>query len=296
MSGQASRITSLPLLAQGKMRDLHAVDERLLLMVASDRLSAFDVVMAQPLPGKGALLTRMSNFWFGKLASVCPNHLTGIDPEAVVAADERPLVRGRAAVVKRLRPILVEAVVRGFLAGSGWQEYQARGSVCGVPLPPGLRRFERLAQPIFTPVQKAPAGEHDRNITFAELERLVGADLARRIERASIALYLEASAHAQSRGILIADTKFEFGLDADGTLTLMDEVLTPDSSRFWPVQTYRAGVAAPGFDKQLLRDWLEQARVGGRPWDKRAPAPAVPQAVLEQTLAVYQEAFERLCS
>lgn len=289
-----AQLASLPLLTRGKVRDIYAVDESKLLMVASDRLSAFDVLMQQLLPGKGVLLTQMSNFWFGRLADLVPNHLTGIPAEEVVSARDRPLVQGRAVVVKRLKPIPIEAVVRGYLAGSGWQEYQVGGSVCGVQLPPGLREAEKLSQPIFTPVEKAPAGQHDRNITYAEMERRIGLDVAKRIRTASLALYGEASAHAESRGVLIADTKFEFGLDESGTLTLMDEVLTPDSSRFWPVEAHLPGRRPVGLDKQYMRDWLEQVHLHGKPWDKLPPAPALPSDVLDRTMALYQEAFRRV--
>ncbi len=293
-----SHLTSLPLLARGKVRDNYAVGDDRLRMVASDRLSAFDVIMGEPIPGKGVLLTRMALFWFDKLgpkgANLCPIHLTGEDPESVVAPAEREQVRGRSMLVKRLRPIPVEAVVRGYLAGSGWKEYQQTQSVCGVPLPPGLRNASRLPQPIFTPAAKAAVGEHDENITFDEMAARIGRDLAERIRDISIRLYQAASDYAASKGILIADTKFEFGLDADGTLTLMDEVLTPDSSRYWPAESYAEGSNPPSFDKQYLRDWLENARVDGRPWTKTPPAPRLPKEVIEQTAAKYREALARL--
>ena len=293
-----SRLHSLPLLARGKVRDNYAVGTDRLLMVASDRLSAFDVVMGQPIPGKGALLTQMALLWFGRLADIVPNHLTGEDPESVVAADERALVRGRAMLVKRLSPLPVEAVVRGYLAGSGWKEYAASGSVCGVALPPGLRNAERLPQPIFTPATKAEAGAHDENISFARMAETIGADLAGRVRDVSLRLYDRAARLARACGIIIADTKFEFGLDEQGTLTLMDEVLTPDSSRFWPEESYdsalREGRNPPSYDKQFVRDWLEQASVNGQPWNKRAPAPALPAEVIEQTAARYREALTRL--
>ena len=289
-----SNIKSLPLLARGKVRDNYAVGDDRLLMVASDRLSAFDVVMGEPIPGKGELLTRMALFWFGRLAHVVPHHLTGDDPESVVAADERAQVRGRSMLVKRLKPLPIEAVVRGYLAGSGWKEYQQSQSVCGVALPPGLVNAGKLPEPIFTPATKAEAGAHDENISFEQAATLIGRELAERVRTVSIRLYSEAAAYALTKGIVIADTKFEFGLDADGTLTLMDEVLTPDSSRYWPVESYREGGNPPSYDKQFVRDWLEAARVGGQPWDKRAPAPALPADVVARTAAKYREALERL--
>ena len=289
-----SSLHSLPLLARGKVRDNYAVGDDRLLMVASDRLSAFDVVLGEPIPGKGELLTRMALFWFARLGHIVPNHLTGEDPESVVAADERAQVRGRSMLVKRLKPLPIEAVVRGYLAGSGWKEYQQTQSVCGVVLPPGLKNASKLPQPIFTPATKAEAGDHDENISFDQAAQAIGADLATRVRDISIRLYSEAAAFALSKGIVIADTKFEFGLDADGTLTLMDEVLTPDSSRYWPQETYREGDNPPSFDKQFVRDWLEAARVNGQPWNKRAPAPALPDEVIEKTAAKYREALTRL--
>jgi phosphoribosylaminoimidazole-succinocarboxamide synthase len=285
---------SLPLLARGKVRDNYAVGEDRLLMVATDRISAFDVVLGEPIPGKGALLTRMALFWFDKLAGIVPNHLTGQAPESVVQPDEAAQVRGRAMLVKRLKPLPIEAVVRGYLAGSGWKEYQASRSVCGVALPAGLKNASRLPEPIFTPATKAEAGEHDENISFDAAAAAIGADLAGRVRDASIALYRRAAEYAATRGILIADTKFEFGLDADGTLTLMDEVLTPDSSRYWPVEGYVEGANPPSYDKQFVRDWLESVRVDGQPWNKRAPAPSMPADVAERTAAKYREAVERL--
>ena len=289
-----SSLHSLPLLARGKVRDNYAVGDDRLLMVASDRLSAFDVVMGEPIPGKGELLTRMALFWFARLGHIVPNHLTGDDPESVVAADERAQVRGRSMLVKRLKPLPIEAVVRGYLAGSGWKEYQETQSVCGVALPPGLKNAAKLPEPIFTPATKAEAGDHDENISFEQAAKVIGIDLATRVREISIRLYSEAAAHALTKGIVIADTKFEFGLDADGTLTLMDEVLTPDSSRYWPLETYREGDNPPSYDKQFVRDWLEAARVNGQPWNKRAPAPALPNEVIEKTAAKYREALTRL--
>ena len=289
-----SSLHSLPLLARGKVRDNYAVGDDRLLMVASDRLSAFDVVMGEPIPGKGELLTRVALFWFARLGHIVPNHLTGEDPESVVALDERAQVRGRAMLVKRLKPLPVEAVVRGYLAGSGWKEYQAGGEVCGVKLPPGLKNASQLPEPIFTPATKAEMGEHDENIDFERMVQIVGSDLAHRVREISIRLYREAAAFALTKGIIIADTKFEFGLAADGTLTLMDEVLTPDSSRYWPLESYREGDNPPSYDKQFVRDWLEAVRVDGAPWNKRAPAPALPPEVVDKTAAKYREALARL--
>jgi len=293
-----SALTSLPLLARGKVRDNYAVGDDRILMVASDRLSAFDVIMGEPIPGKGELLTQMALFWFGKLGHICPNHLTGESPESVVSAAEAPQVRGRSMLVQRLKPILVEAVVRGYLAGSGWKEYQETQSVCGVPLPPGLTNAARLPAPIYTPAAKAEAGDHDENITFERTVEMIGPDLATRIRDISIRLYQEAADIALAKGMIIADTKFEFGLAPDGTLVLMDEVLTPDSSRYWPVEGYADALARgenpPSYDKQFVRDWLEQAKVNGKPWDKTAPAPRLPQEVIEKTAAKYREALERL--
>ena len=293
-----SVLTSLALLARGKVRDNYAVGEDRILMVASDRLSAFDVIMGEPIPGKGVLLTQMALFWFDKLGpkglNICPIHLTGEAPEHVVSPSEVAQVVGRSMLVKRLKPLPVEAVVRGYLAGSGWQEYQHSQSVCGVALPPGLSNAAKLTTPIYTPAAKAAVGEHDENITFEQTVAMLGADLARRIRDISLRLYQAASEFAATKGIIIADTKFEFGLDADGTLTLMDEVLTPDSSRFWPAESYQPGSNPPSYDKQFVRDWLEQAQVDGHPWRKTPPAPRVPDAVIARTAAKYQEAWLRL--
>jgi len=293
-----SSLTSLVLLARGKVRDNYAVGTDRILMVASDRISAFDVIMGQPIPGKGRLLTQMALFWFDKLGSnglnLCPIHLTGDAPESVVSAAEVPQVAGRAMLVKRLTPIPVEAVVRGYLAGSGWKEYQQNRAVCGVPLPDGLQNASKLPEPIYTPAAKAALGEHDENITFERTVEMIGADLAGRIRAISIAIYRCASDIAAAKGILIADTKFEFGLDRDGTLVLMDEVLTPDSSRYWPAESYAPGSNPPSFDKQFLRDWLETAQVAGKPWSKTPPAPHLPREVIEKTAAKYQEALTRL--
>ncbi len=280
---------SLPLVARGKVRDNYAVGADRLLMVASDRLSAFDVILGEPIPGKGRILTDVALFWFAKLAHVVPNHLTGDDPLGVVAPDEREQVRGRSMLVKRLQPVPVEAVVRGYLAGSGWKEYQESGSVCGVMLPPGLGNAAKLPAPIFTPATKAEMGDHDENIDFDRMSDIVGAELAAKVRDTAIRLYVEAAAFALGKGIVIADTKFEFGLDADGTLTLMDEVLTPDSSRFWPVSGYVEGRNPPSFDKQFVRDWLESVRIDGEPWGKTAPAPALPADVIAQTAKTYAD-------
>ena len=290
----STSIQSLPLLSKGKVRDVYAVGDDKLLMITTDRLSAFDVVMGQPIPEKGVVLNQMANFWFDKLASVIPNHLTGIAPESVVSADELEQVRGRAVVAKRLKPILVEAVVRGYLAGSGWKDYQETGKVCGITLPEGLENAQKLPEPIFTPAAKADLGEHDENISFEQVIALIGEKLAKQIRDVSIRLYKEASEYAASRGIIIADTKFEFGLDAEGQLVLMDEILTADSSRFWPAETYHVGSNPPSYDKQFVRDWLETVRVDGKAWSKSPPAPELPAAVIEQTALKYREALARL--
>ena len=289
-----SSLRSLPLVARGKVRDNYAVGADRLLMVASDRLSAFDVVMREPIPGKGRVLTAMALFWFARVAHVVPNHLTGDDPESVVTEAERPQVRGRSMLVKRLKPLPVEAVVRGYLAGSGWKEYQQSGAVCGVQLPPGLANASKLPAPIFTPATKAQMGDHDENIDFARASDLVGADLAQRVRAVAIRLYSEAAAYALTRGIVIADTKFEFGIDADGTLTLMDEVLTPDSSRFWPAASVVAGQTPPSLDKQPVRDWLEQIEIDGKPWNKKPPPPALPDEVIAATASRYAQAERAL--
>jgi phosphoribosylaminoimidazole-succinocarboxamide synthase len=285
-----SDLHSLTLLSRGKVRDNYAVGEDRLLIVTSDRLSAFDVVMAEPIPDKGRVLNAMALFWFERLADVVPNHLTGIAPESVVAPDEVEQVAGRSMVVKRLEPILVEAVVRGYLIGSGWKDYQANGAVCGIALPDGLRMAEKLPEPIFTPAAKAEIGEHDENITFERMVETVGAPLAERIREISLELYRRASEYAATRGILIADTKFEFGLDAQGTLHLMDEVLTADSSRFWPADAYRVGESPPSFDKQYVRDYLETLTG----WGKRPPPPPLPAEVVARTAQKYREALLRL--
>ena len=289
-----SSLRSLPLIARGKVRDNYAVGDERLLMIASDRLSAFDVVMGEAIPGKGELLTRMALFWFARLGHIVPNHLTGEDPESVVAADERAQVRGRAMLVQRLKPLPVEAVVRGYLAGSGWKEYQASGEVCGVKLPPGLKNASKLPAPIFTPATKAAMGDHDENISFARMVEIIGAELAARVRDISLKLYAEAAAYALTRGIIIADTKFEFGLDSDDRLTLMDEILTPDSSRFWPLESYQEGSNPPSYDKQFLRDWLESAQVNGKAWNKRAPAPEIPVGIAAITSESYRAAISSI--
>jgi phosphoribosylaminoimidazole-succinocarboxamide synthase len=289
-----STITSLPLIARGKVRDIYAVGTDRLLMVATDRLSAFDVVMSEPIPGKGETLTRMALFWFGKLGHIVPNHLTGEDPESVVAPHEREQVRGRSMLVKRLQPLPVEAVVRGYLAGSGWKEYRERQAVCGVPLPAGLTNASKLPSPIFTPATKAEMGSHDENISFERMAEMVGTELAAKVREVSIRLYTEAAEYALARGIIIADTKFEFGLDADGVLTLMDEALTPDSSRFWPVEGYAEGTNPPSFDKQYVRDWLENVKIDGKHWDKTVPAPRLSAKAVEGTTSKYLEALKKI--
>ncbi len=291
-----SSIQSLPLISKGKVRDIYAIGDDRLLMVTTDRLSAFDVVMGEPIPGKGIVLNQMANFWFEQLSHVIPNHLTGIDPASVVAPDEVNQVEGRAIVTKRLKPIMVEAVVRGYLSGSGWKDYQETGAICGIQLPAGMKNAQKLPEPIFTPAAKAGVGEHDENISFAEVEKRIGSDLANQIKEVSIRLYNEASVFAANKGIIIADTKFEFGLDENNQLVLMDEVLTADSSRFWPANSYQVGSNPPSFDKQFVRDWLESYRLNGQPWNKTAPAPQLPQDVIEKTAAKYREALETLTS
>ena len=284
-----SRIKSLPLIARGKVRDIYAIDDATMLIVTTDRLSAFDVILPDPIPGKGKVLTAVSNFWFGKLAGVSPNHLTGIAPESVVTADERDQVEGRAIVVRRLKPLPIEAVVRGYLIGSGWGDYSRTGAVCGVALPHGLRMASKLPAPIFTPATKAAVGDHDENISFEQTEALIGPALAAQVRDTAIALYSAASDYAKSRGIIIADTKFEFGLDPDGKLILIDEALTPDSSRFWPADQYREGVNPPSFDKQFVRDYLETLD-----WNKTAPGPSLPADIIQRTGDKYREALTRL--
>jgi phosphoribosylaminoimidazole-succinocarboxamide synthase len=285
-----STIQSLPLLGRGKVRDNYAVGDDKILIVTTDRLSAFDVVMNEPIPGKGMVLNQMTDFWFDKLGDIVPNHLTGVAPESVVAPEEAEQVRGRAVVAKRLEPIMVEAVVRGYLIGSGWKDYQATGAICGIDLPAGLRQADKLPEPIFTPAAKADLGEHDENISFDDMERRIGSELAATIRDISIKLYQAAADYAATRGIIIADTKFEFGLDQHGVLHLMDEVLTADSSRFWPADSYQPGISPPSFDKQFVRDYLETLTA----WNKTAPAPNLPADVITKTQAKYFEAIERL--
>ena len=285
-----SSITSLPLLGRGKVRDIYAVSDEYLLIITTDRLSAFDVILPDPIPGKGAVLTAVSNFWFGKLAHVVPSQLTGIDPETVVVTEEeRAQVRGRALVVKRLKPLPIEAVARGYLIGSGWKDYQSTGTVCGIALPAGLQLAQQLPEPIFTPATKAEMGDHDENIDYTTVERLIGADLAKKVKETTLRLYREAAAFARIHGIIIADTKFEFGQDKDGRLHLIDEVLTPDSSRFWPADQYKVGISPPSFDKQFVRDYLEALD-----WNKQAPGPKLPADIIEKTAAKYREALTRL--
>lgn len=284
-----TQLTSLKKIYSGKVRDLYEIDDKRMLMIATDRLSAFDVILDEPIPEKGKILTAISNFWFDKLKDVVPNHLTGERAEDLVSAADLPQVAGRGVVAKRLKPVAVEAIVRGYLAGSGWKEYQQSGTVCGITLPAGLQEASQLPEPIFTPSTKAAVGDHDENISFAQCEAIVGKELAAQVRDTAIALYKAAAEYAASRGIIICDTKFEFGLDTDGTLTLMDEALTPDSSRFWPADSYVAGSNPPSFDKQFVRDWLEASG-----WNKTPPAPAVPLDVREKTAAKYREALDRL--
>ena len=284
-----SSIKSLPLLARGKVRDMYAVGDDKLLIVASDRISAFDVILDDPIPGKGQVLKELTDFWLEKLAHILPNHSTGVKPEEVVTAEERDQVVDRAVVVKRLKPIMVEAVARGYLIGSGWKDYQQSGAVCGIALPAGLKQAGKLLQPIFTPAAKAEVGLHDENVDFDYVIKEVGREMAERIREVTLRLYAEAATFAATKGIMIADTKFEFGLDVNGTLHLMDEVLTPDSSRFWPVDGYKEGMSPPSFDKQFVRDWLET-----QDWGKTPPAPRLPADVIAKTAAKYREALERL--
>ena len=285
----ATSIKSLPLLAKGKVRDTYIIDDDHLLMITTDRLSAFDVVMNEPIPNKGKVLNQMSNFWFAQRHDVVPNHLTGIDPTTVVAPDEVEQVRGRSVVVKRLKPILVEAVVRGYIIGTGWKDYQATGKVCGIELPAGLQLAEKLPQPLFTPAAKADVGEHDENISFDEVKQRIGAELAEQIRDVSFALYQRAADYAAGKGIIIADTKFEFGLDKNGVLHVMDEVLTADSSRYWPADEYKVGISPPSYDKQYVRDYLETLD-----WNKAPPAPTLPQNVIDATAAKYREALVKI--
>jgi phosphoribosylaminoimidazole-succinocarboxamide synthase len=283
-----SNIKSLPSLGRGKVRDIYAVGQDKMLIVASDRLSAFDVVLPDPIPDKGRVLNEMANFWFARLGHVVANQLTGIDPESVVSEEEKPQVRGRSVVVKKLKPLPIEAVVRGYIIGSGWKDYQKTGKICGIELPKGLRQAEKLPQPIFTPATKAAEG-HDENITFSQVEALIGQELAAKVRDVSIRLYKEAADYAATKGIIIADTKFEFGLDGSNNLVLIDEALTADSSRFWPADSYRVGISPPSFDKQYVRDYLESLT-----WDKTPPAPKLPEDVIARTSQKYRDALERL--
>jgi phosphoribosylaminoimidazole-succinocarboxamide synthase len=283
-----SKIRSLPRLGKGKVRDIYAVGKDKMLIVTSDRLSAFDVVLSDPIPDKGRVLNEMANFWFERLGHIVPNQLTGIDPESVVADEERAQVRGRSMVVKKLKPLPIEAVVRGYIIGSGWKDYQRSGKICGIELPKGLQQAQKLPEPIFTPATKAESG-HDENISFEHVEKLIGAELARKVRDVSIRLYKEASEYAASRGIIIADTKFEFGLDGNNELILIDEVLTADSSRFWPKDSYRVGASPPSYDKQFVRDYLETLD-----WNKEPPAPKLPEDVIARTSDKYREALQRL--
>ena len=280
---------SLKRIYRGKVRDSYAVGDDKLLIVATDRISAFDVILDDPIPLKGKVLQALTDFWFEKLDGIVPNHLTGIDPSTVVAPDEVEQVKGRSVVAMRLKPIPIECVVRGYIIGGGWKDYQATGKVCGVELPAGLKQAQKLPEPIFTPAAKAEVGTHDENISFEKACELVGEDIARQIRDYSLPLYPRAAEYALTKGIIIADTKFEFGLDENGTVRLMDEVLTPDSSRFWPADQYNEGMSPPSFDKQFIRDWLET-----QPWDKKAPAPRVPAEIIEKTSEKYREALKRL--
>lgn len=284
-----SSITSLPLVARGKVRDIYAVGDDKLLLVTSDRLSAYDVILPTPIPHKGEILVGLANFWFEKLKHIVPNQLTGIDPESVVAPNERDQVRGRAIVVNKYKVLPIEAVVRGYLEGSGWSEYQQTQSVCGVKLPPGLQRASKLPEPIFTPATKAEAGEHDENIDFGTTEKIIGAARAAEVRDVAIRLYKEAADYALTKGIIIADTKFEFGVDGQGVLHVIDEVLTPDSSRFWPVDTYKVGASPESFDKQYIRNWLD-----GIGFNRKPPAPDVPPEIAQRTSDKYREALDRL--
>lgn len=282
-------IKSLKRLHQGKVRDIYDIDAHTMLLVSTDRLSAFDVILPTGIEHKGAMLTQMANFWFEHLADVVPNHLTGIAPESVVAANEVEQVRGRAVVVKKLKALPLEAIVRGYLVGSGWKEYQAKGTVCDIALPAGLQLAQQLPEPLFTPSSKAAVGEHDENISVAQVETLIGKDLTAQVEKAAIALYTRAAEYALTKGIIIADTKFEFGVDEHGVLHVMDEVLTPDSSRFWPADQYQVGSNPPSYDKQYVRDWLESCG-----WNKTPPGPVLPAEVAQRTSDKYMEAFAKL--
>ena len=284
-----TQIKSLPFLHRGKVRDIYAVGDDKLLVVQTDRLSAFDVIMEDPIPNKGRILTAMSNFWFKKFGHLMPNHMTDIDPESLVAPHERDQVRGRAIVVKKYKANPIEAIVRGYIIGTGWKDYQQTGAICGIKLPAGLKEAQKLPEVIFTPSTKADVGEHDQNISFEKMKEIVGAEVAEKVREMAITLYREAAEFAATKGILIADTKFEFGMDDDGKIYLIDEILTPDSSRFWPLSSYEVGMSPPSFDKQYVRDWLS-----AQPWDKTAPAPRLPLEVAEKTTEKYNEALRLL--
>jgi phosphoribosylaminoimidazole-succinocarboxamide synthase len=285
-----TNIKSLPFLHRGKVRDIYAVGDDKLLVIQTDRLSAFDVILDDPIPGKGKILTSMSNYWFRKFADLMPNHETGIDPVSVVAPEERDLVEGRAIVVKKFTPLGIECIVRGYLIGSGWKDYQKTGAVCGIALPAGMQEAQQLPQVLFTPSTKAPAGEHDENINFEQAQAIVGADIATQVRDYAISLYTKAAEYAATKGIIIADTKFEFGLDANGKVHLIDEILTPDSSRFWPMESYQVGMSPPSYDKQFVRDYLESLK----DWNKAPPSPPIPAEIIAKTKAKYLEALERL--
>ncbi len=290
MSGlMKTNLKTLPLLHRGKVRDIYAVGDDKMLVVQTDRLSAFDVIMEDPIPDKGRILTAMSNFWFRKFGNLMPNHMTDIDPESLVAPEERDQVRGRAIVVRKFKPLPIEAIVRGYIIGTGWKDYQKTGAVCGIRLPEGLQEAQKLPEVIFTPSTKAAVGEHDQNISFEKMKEIVGADIAEKVRDLAVTLYKEAASFAATKGILIADTKFEFGIDEDRNVYLIDEILTPDSSRFWPAVSYKVGMSPPSFDKQYVRDWLET-----QPWDKKAPAPRLPEDVARKTTEKYNEALRLL--
>lgn len=284
-----TNLTSLPFLHRGKVRDIYAVGDDHLLVIQTDRLSAFDVILDDPIPNKGKVLTTMSNFWFKKFGHLMPNHMTDIDPLSLVSEAERPQVEGRAIVVRKFKPLAIEAIVRGYIIGSGWKDYQKTGMVCGHKLPAGLKEGQKLPEVLFTPSTKAPVGQHDENISFTETEKIVGADIAAKVRDLAIRLYSEAATFAATKGIIIADTKFEFGLDAANNIYLIDEILTPDSSRFWPAASYQVGISPPSFDKQFVRDWLEK-----QPWNKKAPAPHLPADIAQQTADKYAEALRLL--
>ena len=284
-----THIKSLPFLHSGKVRDIYAVGDDKMLVVQTDRLSAFVVILEDPIPGKGKILTAMSNFWFKKFGHLMPNHMTDIDPETLVAPEERDQVKGRAIVVKKFTPLPIEAIVRGYIIGTGWKDYQSTGSVCGIQLPVGLKEAQKLPEVIFTPSTKAEIGDHDQNISFEKMKEIVGADVAEKVRDMAVTLYKAAAEYAASKGIIIADTKFEFGQDDDGKIYLIDEILTPDSSRFWPASSYEVGMSPPSFDKQYVRDWLSS-----QPWNKKAPAPRLPEDVAARTSEKYNEALRLL--